>query len=257
MSEASFDLGRAVKDVDAWWTVAVIDPIAVRVLPLLLRFRRLTPNVVTALAFVVGVVAVGAFAAGHLVVGAVLYEARFFLDCLDGKIARVKGLSSPKGAMFDRLADTLTVPAAYAAIGFVLAGRGDLSSRLALLLPVGALAVASVEAVLDLVKERRPAPPAGAVPAPAPAVWARSGATAVAAESVMTGGLVGWARRHRFTLRPWTVEAETLGLFLGPLLLRSSALAGLQLAIAGVYALFVAVDLVLVFRTVGTSGRAA
>ena len=228
----TYDLRAAVKPVDSWWTVAVIDPIALRVLPLLLRLRRATPNVVTGAAFVVGIASVASFASSRFVLGALLYELRFFLDCLDGKIARVKRLSSPSGAMFDRLADMVTIPVAYGVLGWVLAASGDVPERLALLTAGTAVLVAGVEAVLDLVRhgDQPAAPPSADAPGP---------------------GLVGWARRHRFTLRPWTVEAETIGLFLAPLLLQGSALGAVLLGMGGVYALFLVVDLVLIVRTVG------
>lgn len=224
------DLSPALKPVDCWWTVAVIDPAAMRVLPLLLRLRRATPNVVTGVAFVVGIASFIAFAGSWWVAGALLYELRFFLDCLDGKIARVRRLSSPAGAMFDRLADMVTVPAIYGVIGWRLADAGHLPARLALLTASAAVLVSGVEAVLEVVRLKEAAAPA----APAP----------------VTGAVVGWARRHRLTLRPWTVEAETVGLFLGPLLLRGRALGGLELAMVAVYAVFVLVDLVFIFRTV-------
>jgi phosphatidylglycerophosphate synthase len=224
------DLSAAAKPVDSWWTVAFVDPLAMRVLPSLLRRSWATPNAVTGLAFCVGLVSIALFAGGHWVLGALLYELRFFLDCLDGKIARAKRLSSPAGALFDRLADMVSIPAAYAAIGFALTARGDLPERLALLVAALALLVAGLEAVLEVVRLRAPAAATEATVAPV--------------------GLVGWARRHRLTLRPWTVEAETLGLFLGPLLLRGAALGGLHVFLAGVYVLYAAVDLGLMFRVV-------
>ena len=231
--DPELDLAAAAKPVDSWWTVAMVDPVAIRVLPSLLRLRRATPNAVTGLAFVVGLVSIALFAGGHWVLGALAYELRFFLDCLDGKIARVRRLSSPTGALFDRLADMVSIPAAYGAIGFVLAAHGDLPERLALLVPALALLVAGLEAVLETVRLRAPAAGPGLA---APAT-----------------GLIGWARRHRFTLRPWTVEAETLGLFLGPLVLRGTALGTWELAVGGVYVVFALVDLGLLARAIGAT----
>jgi phosphatidylglycerophosphate synthase len=226
----AYDLSAAAKPVDSWWTVAAIDPIAMRILPPLLRVRRATPNVITGTAFVVGVGAVVSFATGSFVLGAILYELRFFLDCLDGKVARVRRLSSPTGAMFDRLADMVSIPACFSAIGWVLACDGHVPERLALLPAAAALLVAGLEAVLEVARAKRPA--------------------SADDVSVARSGIVGWARRRRLTLRPWTVEAETLGLFLGPLILRGHALGVLLLGMAGVYAVFAVVDLVLIFRTV-------
>jgi phosphatidylglycerophosphate synthase len=229
-SEPRLDLSVAVKPVDCWWTVAAIDPVAMRVLPSLLRVRRATPNVITGAAFVVGLGSIASFASSQWVLGALLYELRFFLDCLDGKVARVRRLSSPTGAMFDRLADMVSIPAAFAAIGWALAGAGYLPEQLTFAVPAAALLVAGLEAVLEVVRLKQTAPTVPAPEAPSPS------------------GLLGWARRHRFTLRPWTVEAETLGLFLGPLFLRGGALGGLLVVMVAVYAAFAAVDVVFIFR---------
>lgn len=224
------DRQRAVKPIDCWWTVAAVDPVAVRVLPWIVGRRAVTPNRITAFAFVVGGISVGLFAAGHLVAGALCYELRFFLDCLDGKVARVRGESSALGAAFDRLADSVTVPAAYAAIGWTLAERHAWSHTWVLAVAFMAAMVAVFELSLEAAKGSmdfvEPTTPDAAARGPA-----------------------AWMRRHRFTLRPWTVEAETVGLFLGPLFLRGTALADLQWGVAAVYVAFVAVDIALIGRT--------
>jgi phosphatidylglycerophosphate synthase len=229
------DHERALKPVDSWWTVFAVDPLAMRVLPTLLRVSWLTPNVVTGVAFVVGGVSVALFATGHLVAGALVYELRFFLDCLDGKIARVQGSGSLLGAAFDRLADAFTIPAAYAAIGWTLAERHSWSHTLVLAVALLAALVTLAELSLDAIKRDVAATASGA--------------------PTSREGVTGWMRRRRLTLRPWTVEAETIGLFLGPLVLRGHLLADLQLGVAAVYALFVAIDVGLMLRVARTVQR--
>jgi phosphatidylglycerophosphate synthase len=226
---ADLDLAPARKPVDCWWTVFAVDPVAMRVLPFLLRRAWVTPNRITAAAFGVGVASVALFATGHLVAGAVVYELRFFLDCLDGKLARVRRVSSPLGAACDRLADAFTIPAAYAAVGWTLAERHHWSRALVLSVALMSVLVTVAELSLDAVRNGRPQQP-----------------TATAADSA--AGVIGWMRRHRLTLRPWTVEAETLGLFLGPLVLAGDALADLELCVAAAYAVFVLIDLALLVR---------
>jgi len=235
---ATIDRNVAVKPIDCWWTVVAIDPVAVRVLPWIARRRAITPNGITAFAFVVGIVSVGLFATGHLIAGALCYEARFFLDCLDGKLARVRRVSSPLGAAFDRLADSLTVPAAYAAIGWTLAERHAWSHTWVL----GVALMAAMVMVCELSLE---------------AVKASTSFVEASAPDPSVGGFAAWMRRHRLTLRPWTVEAETVGLFLGPLLLRGTTLAGLEWAIAAVYALFVTADIALIGRTLTSASRSS
>lgn len=224
-------LARAFKPLDAWWTVVAIDPLTRRLLPPLLARDWITPTRVTGAAFLVGLLAVGLLASGQLVLGAVLYELRFLLDCLDGKIARVRGTSSRTGAVLDRLADAVTVPAAFTAVCAVLADQGHLAPVLVLAPAVGSLLVAVLEAVLELVRVQHGRP------------------TAVPEPSARATGVVGWARRRRLTLRPWTVELETVGLFLGPLLLAGGALAAVEIAVVVAYAGCALVDLALVLRT--------
>ncbi len=223
----------AVKPVDAWWTVLFIDPIAMRVLPFLLRFRWVSANAVTGAAFVVGCGAITLFFTGHFVIGAVLYELRFLLDCLDGKIARVREMSSPLGATFDRTADSLIVPAAFAAIGIVLAHHGHLRPALAL----APALMSSMVTVLELSLE----------------MLVRSTNPSGQAELFGHGGVATWFRRHRLTLRPWTVEAEALGLFIAPIALSGDVLGDAELAIAAVFTVFVLVDLFMIARTAARS----
>ncbi len=86
----------------------------------------ITPNQITIISFLIsltgaGLLSVGAFATG--VVGGLLVQAASVIDGCDGEIARLKHLSSPRGAwldtVLDRYADvaiTLAVTFAYAAV---------------------------------------------------------------------------------------------------------------------------------------------
>ncbi len=99
---------ESLKSADAWWVVLVADPIAIRLLWLLVRvWPGLTPNAVTLASLMAGLAAGVAFFTGHLVWGALLYQLSFILDCVDGKLARLKGQTSPLGAFWDGLAGGL------------------------------------------------------------------------------------------------------------------------------------------------------
>jgi phosphatidylglycerophosphate synthase len=106
MTEAA--VARGGKDRDYWWTVLVVDPIAFPLARFLARRRWLTADQVTGLALFVGVASGFAYASegrAGLVLGAVLFFTSFVLDCVDGKLARALGISSPKGQVLDELAD--------------------------------------------------------------------------------------------------------------------------------------------------------
>lgn len=113
------DLSRAKKYPDAWWTVIAIDPLAMRVLPHLVHRPYVTPNRISLVSFVFAVASALAFLDERFVLGAVLFELRFFTDCLDGKLARIRGISSERGAFIDNTADLIGTAACYAALGYV------------------------------------------------------------------------------------------------------------------------------------------
>ena len=91
----------------------VIDPIATRLTPLLARITWLMPNVVTLVAFAIGMAGVGLFAAGMLRLGAVVFEVHFLFDCLDGsKSAAGCGGYRPNAALILTIFATPRVPEA-------------------------------------------------------------------------------------------------------------------------------------------------
>jgi phosphatidylglycerophosphate synthase len=100
------------KQRDAWWTVLLVDPVAGRLLRLVAGTRWITPTRLTVAAFLIGMTAAAAFAqatAGWLLLGAVLYHASFIVDCVDGKLARLRGNGSILGSWLDFLLDRVRV----------------------------------------------------------------------------------------------------------------------------------------------------
>jgi phosphatidylglycerophosphate synthase len=103
---------RTYKRRDAWWTVWLVDPLASRLVWVVAPWRAITPNVLTTLAFVLGLGSAAAFwrgSYGWLLLGALLFHLSFVLDCMDGKIARLNGTGSVFGAWLDYVFDRLRV----------------------------------------------------------------------------------------------------------------------------------------------------
>jgi phosphatidylglycerophosphate synthase len=97
-----------------------VDPLADPLAAVLSRSRHVSPNKVTGLAVVFAVSAAACFASGHVRVGGALFLARFFTDCLDGKVARAQGASSSRGAMLDLAADVGGISLVMAALSWQL-----------------------------------------------------------------------------------------------------------------------------------------
>lgn len=106
------DVRRTLKARDAWWTVLLVDPLATPVVRFLANHTRVTPNQLSFLAFLLGLGSAGAFLAADyrwLVLGAVLFYLAFYVDCLDGKIARLKGTGSTWGQWLDFIFDRIRI----------------------------------------------------------------------------------------------------------------------------------------------------
>ena len=86
--------------------------------------RGITPNMVTALAAILTVLAFWLFLRGEFAAGLVAAWAMTFLDTVDGKLARVTLTSSKWGDIFDHGIDLVHPPFWYVAWGLGLAKAG-------------------------------------------------------------------------------------------------------------------------------------
>jgi phosphatidylglycerophosphate synthase len=103
---------RTAKERDSWWTVLLVDPLALRLTRLVAPLRRLTPNRITLIAFAFGMLAAVCFAQadrGWLIAGAALYYISFLWDCVDGKIARLNNTGTIFGVWLDFILDQVRV----------------------------------------------------------------------------------------------------------------------------------------------------
>ncbi|MFC4562135.1 CDP-alcohol phosphatidyltransferase family protein [Nocardiopsis mangrovi] len=101
---------RTYKSRDAWWTVFLVDPLAARLVVWTANRTEITPNQITFGAGVLGLGSAVCFALGDwywLVAGALLFHLSFVLDCMDGKIARLKNNGSVFGAWVDFIFDRI------------------------------------------------------------------------------------------------------------------------------------------------------
>jgi phosphatidylglycerophosphate synthase len=197
------DLARAAKPVDAWWTVLVVDRLVLPILPRIVRNRRITPDNVTAVGLALAVGAAVAFAKGALVVGAVAFELHFFLDCIDGKLARVRRTQNPRGAFLDLGSDLVATSACYGGLGYAALSTSSV--------PYLAFAPAVLYVVYTWSTLYR-----RAVAAPGPAVTSKAEPSRYRA----------FMARHRLSPAPYGVELESGLFFVLPLLGSHWALRG-------------------------------
>ncbi|HWL66125.1 MAG TPA: CDP-alcohol phosphatidyltransferase family protein [Actinomycetota bacterium] len=117
---------RGAKKRDYWWTVLFTDPIAIPLSRFLAKKRWLTPDQVTIVALILGILVGVLFATGErwgLIAGGVTFYAAFIVDCVDGKLARALGVTSARGEHLDALADGGRRASASLGIGILLWGE--------------------------------------------------------------------------------------------------------------------------------------
>jgi phosphatidylglycerophosphate synthase len=110
---------RTYKSRDAWWTVLLVDPVAVHIVRWVAPYRRITPNLISVIAFTFGLGAAVCFLFATpwwLVAGALLFHIAFVLDCVDGKVARLTGTGTVFGAWLDYMMDRVRVVTCTAAL---------------------------------------------------------------------------------------------------------------------------------------------
>jgi phosphatidylglycerophosphate synthase len=84
--------------------VLLVDPVAGRLTLPIANHTSITPNQISFVSFLIGLLSAAAFAQGDhpmLIAGALLYHVSFILDCIDGKIARLKGTGTAFGMWLD------------------------------------------------------------------------------------------------------------------------------------------------------------
>lgn len=236
----SAELYPSLKDRDSWWTVLAIDPLATRLLPTLARRPGITPMRLTTTAALLGVTSAILFAKGYLVAAAICFELRFFIDCLDGKLARLRGIASPRGAYFDFGCDVVLIGSNFAALGWFLVEERDMS----LSLPLSVVVLSLMLFWFQVYHQWYPPPLATEAPGAGMLIPVRVG---------LFTRWRSWLARRRLVYAPRTVEVETLVLFIAPLTGRISVLTA-AFSIALIYYTIATTRLaVLVYRHVPTT----
>ena len=98
----------AIKKKDGWWASIFSSQVANIFLYFTCDVKWITPNRVTTSSLFLCIIAASFISVGltpFLIIGAILVQLVFILDCLDGQLARYRDESSNFGAWYDRVTD--------------------------------------------------------------------------------------------------------------------------------------------------------
>ena len=104
------------------WVYWILNPLLV-----LFRILRLTPNMLTGVSLVIGVIAGWFFFTGSFAAAGWTMLASGALDILDGTLARLTGLASKEGAFFDSCVDRYTESFVLIGIALYFVSKPDLA----------------------------------------------------------------------------------------------------------------------------------
>jgi len=121
-----------------------------RLTPILLK-TSITPNMITAVSLLFGLLCAVCFILGNYIagiIGALLLTASYTFDNCDGEVARIKKMSSEFGAKFDDIVDWLVDTSFFAALGY---GTSQVMNQpFWFWLGCAAAAGASIDYIIDL-----------------------------------------------------------------------------------------------------------
>jgi phosphatidylglycerophosphate synthase len=161
---------------DLFWNLYVCRPVAAVVVAAIEK-TRITPNQVTLSAVVVAVISAAMIVllpgTWGLIAAVVVFELSYVLDCVDGMLARWRGIQSTQGHLLDFLMDEIK---AFVILGAVAVRLWrDRQDELFLLLGIaGLVALASGIALTTFVRRPEIAPPRSEGPAPPPSAVKRA-----------------------------------------------------------------------------------
>ena len=128
-----------VKRMAPWRDKYIGDPVSIWIVESIWKWRWITPTSITLLSFAVAVVSCYCFILGdiYLVVGGVLWELAYWLDCVDGKLARKTGAITKHGAWLDRNLDRVKRVGAMACLACSFDGSTMLLVAIYILIAMG------------------------------------------------------------------------------------------------------------------------
>jgi phosphatidylglycerophosphate synthase len=98
---------------EEWWSRVFATPIAQLILTVVADWRWITPNRLTILSFLMTILCGMLILVGdtaRLVGAGVVLQIAYIIDCMDGQLARYRGVSSQVGSLLDKWTDFVKFP---------------------------------------------------------------------------------------------------------------------------------------------------
>jgi phosphatidylglycerophosphate synthase len=121
MNEKLIRLWETKNKDDEWWSSFITSPLAILTNWLVVDISWITPNRLTAISFLAALLASVLIVLGTptaFIGAALLINASLVIDCMDGQMAKYRGISSRFGSYFDKVTDQIKIFVWFSAIGY-------------------------------------------------------------------------------------------------------------------------------------------
>ena len=105
-----------------WWSRVFASPAARMILTVIADWPAVTPNRLTVLSFVLTIATSALIlwdGANGLIAAGFMLQAAYIVDCMDGQLARYRGVSSIQGSFYDKWGDLVKFPFVIAGLSLV------------------------------------------------------------------------------------------------------------------------------------------
>jgi len=110
---AKFDRLWATKNKnDEWWSSFITSPLGIAINLVVVEWPILTPNRITTLSFfsaMIGAICILFGTYTFAIMAVIFLNLSHVLDCMDGQMAKFRGISTPFGSYYDKVTDQLKV----------------------------------------------------------------------------------------------------------------------------------------------------
>ena len=106
---------------DEWWSSFVTSPLAIACNWIVVDYKWLSPNLITLFSLITALVASALIViggSGNFIAAALLINFSHILDCMDGQMAKYRGISSRFGNFFDKVTDQIQIFFWFSAIAY-------------------------------------------------------------------------------------------------------------------------------------------
>jgi len=113
LSERRFKLKITFRKRSEWWSRVFASPIASFLIIILGDWKWLTPNILTILSFLLILLTATIINSPFphaFIIAAILLQCSYILDCMDGQLARYRGIPTPLGGFLDKGLDFIKFP---------------------------------------------------------------------------------------------------------------------------------------------------